>query len=114
MDVARHICHKCYILCIVGRELCKHPGDINGLVQCSECKKKFHADGCGWKEISIGPSAKRPFQAGYRCNIYIGNKPGLSKRRRETLLGKKPKDKKKKSGTNDCLNKENNLSDVWV
>jgi hypothetical protein len=114
MDVARHICHKCYNLCSVGRELCKHPGDMNGLIQCSECKKKFHADGCGWKEISIGPYAKRPFQAGYRCNICIGNKPGLSKRRRETLLGKKTKNKKKKSGIYDCLGKENNSGDVWV
>jgi hypothetical protein len=38
----------------------------------------------------------------------------LSKRRRETLLGKKTKDKKKKSGMNDCLGKENNLRDVLV
>lgn len=112
--VARHLCNKCYNLCSAGRELCKHPGDNSGLVQCRECQKNFHADGCGWKETSIGPSGKRSFQPGYRCNVCVGNKR-VSRKRRETILGKYIKDQnqitKHHIGAVNCSGKEN---DVWV
>jgi hypothetical protein len=72
--VARCLCDKCYNLCSAGRDLCKHPGEANGLVQCSECEKYFHADGCGYKQISVCPSSKWSFQAGYRCKICVSNK----------------------------------------
>lgn len=56
--VERHVCYKCYNLCCSGRDMCKHPGDYDGLIMCKICRKYFHSSGCGGETVVMRLSRK--------------------------------------------------------
>jgi hypothetical protein len=102
--IARHICHKCANLCNVGREDCKHPGDTSGLVQCSNCKANFHADGCGWKAIGVA-SGEWPSNERYKCNHCVDRVLRLSRHVQHSWTGRNKKMRKYIKDV--CVDKEN-------
>jgi hypothetical protein len=51
--IARNICSSCYNLCSAGRDMCIKPGKEEGRVLCIVCQRMFHADGCGYSQVTI-------------------------------------------------------------
>jgi hypothetical protein len=72
--VNRNVCYKCYNLCCCGRDMCKHPGDHDGLIMCKVCRKYFHSSGCGGETVVMRLSRKTEiYSPTHLCYICVNN-----------------------------------------
>ena len=111
ITVGCQLCYKCIDICSVGRESCKHPGDMEGLVVCNKCKKNFHYKVCGGEKYKVFDTTYIPEKlvlAGYLCNVCLASLQ---------MLDTPDRDKRKRLMSYDterkklyCNNNENNVN----
>jgi hypothetical protein len=73
-SMKRNVCYRCYNLCCCGRDMCKHPGDHDGLIMCKICRKYFHSSGCGGETVVMRLSRKTEiYSPTHLCYICVNN-----------------------------------------